>query len=51
MILSGSCRRIDPPVRAPNVSPFFSLTGICSTPDNLIFDRVLDRDDLVQPRC
>ncbi len=31
MILSGSCRRIERSPRA-KVSPFFSFTGICSTP-------------------
>src|SRR5713226_4566472 len=31
MILSGSCRRMERSPRA-KVSPFFSLTGICSTP-------------------
>ena len=49
MILSGSWRRIDRSPRA-NVSPFFSLIGICVMPLQLVLDRVLDRDDLVLDR-
>ena len=46
MILSGSWRRIERRPRA-KVRPFFSFTGICSTPGQLVFHRVLDGDDLV----
>ena len=30
-----------------NVRPFFSFTGICVMPLNLVFDRIFDGDDLV----